>query len=161
MAEVKPATKTVKLYVGGDLDLVDEYDQLQAAAANPTSLAGPDTARLDEIRQELQAATMVFRFRALGRRRMQKLLDDNPPRKDKPRDQLHGFNEETATDALIRKCLIEPDLSDQAITDLLEDQLTDGQYEQLSDTVWALNRRAVDVPFSWNGSSSPRSSAAG
>lgn len=161
MTEVKRATRTVRLYVGGDLDLVDEYNRLQEEAADPTSLAGADTARLDEVRALLAADEMPFRFQALGRRSLRKLLDDNPPRKDKPRDQVIGFNEDAATAALIRKCLLDPDLPEAALTELLDEDLTDGQYEKLSDAVWVLNRRTVDVPFSSTASTSPRNSAGG
>lgn len=161
MTEVKRATRTVTLYVGGDLDLVDEYNRLQEQAANPTSLGGADTTRLDEVRAELAAGTMTFRLQALGRRSLQKLLDGHPPRKDKNRDQLLGFNEDTATAALLRKCLVEPDLSDDKLTELLDEDLTDGQYEALSDAGWALNRRSVDVPLSWTASTPPRNSSGG
>lgn len=161
MTEVKRATRTVTLYVGGDLDLVDEYNRLAEEAANPTSLAGADTTRLEEVRAQIAEGMMTFRFQALGRRSLQKLLDAHPPRKDKQQDQLLGFNEDTATDALIRKCLVEPDLSEAALTELLEEDLTDGQYEKLSATAWALNRRSADVPLSLTASTPPRSSSGG
>jgi hypothetical protein len=152
MAEVKPATRTVRLYVGGDWDLVAEYNRLQAEQVNPTSLAGTDTTRLEEIRQEILADTMAFKFKGLGHRSLRKLKDEHPPRQGKPRDQINGFNEDAATDALIRKCLVEPDLSDTTLTELLDEQLTDGQYEELSTAVWQINHRAVDIPFLLNGS---------
>jgi hypothetical protein len=152
MAEVKPATRTVRLYVGGDWDLVAEYNRLLAEQVNPTSLAGTDTTRLEEIRQEILADTMAFKFRSLGHRSLRKLKDEHPPRQGKPRDQINGFNEDAATDSLIRKCLVEPDLSDAALTELLDEQLTDGQYEELSQAVWQINHRAVDIPFLLNGS---------
>jgi hypothetical protein len=160
-SKVKPATRSVTVYVGGDWDLLDEYRRLQAEAERPTSLAGADRSRLAEIEAEVRADSVTFRFRALGRRALQKLIDDNPPRSGKSRDQMLGFNEDTATSVLIRKCLVEPELSDQAVTELIEDELTDGQYEQLSNAVWALNRRSADVPFSLTGSGSIPSSAAG
>lgn len=148
--QAKPATRSVTLYLGGDLDLLDEYRRL--SGESPISLAGKDRGRLDEIETQVRADSMTFRFRALGRRAMQKLMDAHPPREGKPRDQRYGFNEDTATDELLRRCLVEPALSDDAVNDLLEDQLTEGQYEQLSATVWALNRRTADVPFSLTGS---------
>jgi hypothetical protein len=160
-SKVKPATRSVTLYVGGDWDLLDEYRRLQQEAAAPSSLAGSDRSRLDEIEAQVRADSIKFRFKALGRRALQKLTDAHPPRKDKPRDQLHGFDEDAATAALIRKCLVEPELSDEAVTELIEDELTDGQYEQLSNTVWALNRRTADIPFSLTGSAPTPSSAAG
>jgi hypothetical protein len=160
-SQVKQSTRTVKLYVGGDWDLVDEYNRIQVAKANPDSLAGYDRTREEEIKAELAAGTMVFKFKGLGHRSLQKLKDEHPPRPGKPRDQANGYNEDTATDALLRKCLLEPDLSDAALTELFEEQLTDGQYEQLALAVWQLNHRAVDIPFSLNGSTGPPTSEPG
>jgi hypothetical protein len=159
MADVKRATRTVKLYVGGDWDLVDEYNRLEAEASNPTSLAGVDRTQLDELGARIAADTMAFQFRALGRRSLQKLKDEHPPRKDKPREVgTLGFNEDTATAELIRRCLVEPELSDAALTELLEEDLTDGQYEKLSGAVWQLNHRSVDIPLSLTASTLPRTS---
>ena len=159
--EVKRATRTVKLYVGGDWDLVEEFNRLEAQKANPTSLAGTDRTRLDELGRQILAGTMTVKLRALGKRSLQKLLDRHPPREDKPRDKLNGFNEDSATDELLRKCIVEPDLSDAALTELLEEDLTDGQYEDLSQAVWQLNRRSVDIPLSLTASTNHRTSAAG
>ena len=153
--QVKPATRTVKLYVGGNWDLVDEYNRLLAAQANPTSLAGTDKARLEEIRRQILDDTMVFKFRSLGHRSLQKLKDEHPPRQGKNRDQVLGFNEDTATDALIHKCIVEPEMSGAALTELLEEDFSDGQYEELSTAVWQINNRTVDIPFSLNGSTGP------
>lgn len=155
--QVRPATKTVKLYVGGDWDLVDEYQRLQAEAQNPTSLAGSDRTRLEKIEATFAADMMAFKFQSLGRRRMQKLIDEHPPRPNKKRDEFLGFNEDAATDALIRKCLVEPDLSEADLTELLEEQLSDGQYQTLAEAVFAINRRTADVPLSLPGSTNHRS----
>jgi hypothetical protein len=155
---VKKATRTVWLYVGGDWDLVDEYNRLEAAAANPTSLAGSDRTRLDELGTQIAADTMAFKFVGLGSRSLQKLTDRHPAREGKV-DLLgrpENFNEDTATDELIRKCLVEPDLSDAALTELLEEDLTDGQFQKLVSAVWQLNRRAIDIPLSLTASTNHR-----
>lgn len=157
MDRVKKATRTVDLYVGGDWDLVAEFNRLEAAKANPTSLAGVDRTRLDEIASQIRDDTMSFRFEALGRRSLQKLLDGHPPREGKNRDQVYGFNEDTATAELIRRCLKDPDLPEKELDELLDEDLTEGQYEKLSDAVWSINRRSVDIPLSLTASTSPRS----
>lgn len=159
-AEVRKATRTVRLYVGGDWDAVDEFNQLEARKANPTSLAGmstEDRERLDELAAQIRADTMTFKVRALGRRSFQKLLDEHPPREGKLRDQGLGFNEDAATAALIRRCLIEPDLAEKALDELLDEDLVDGQYQELSDAVWAINRRSVQIPLSLTASTPHRS----
>jgi hypothetical protein len=155
---VKRATRTVRLYVGGDWDLVEEYNRLEGQAANPTSMAGADRTRLDELAAQLAADTMAFRFEALGRRSLRKLLDEHPPRDGKQRDQILGFDEDAATAAVIRRCLKEPDLAEKALDELLDEDLTDGQYERLSDAVWAINRRIIDLPLSLTASTPPRTS---
>jgi hypothetical protein len=153
--QVKKATRTVTLYVGGDWDLVEEYNRLDQESAK--TLAGKDRIRLDELAAQIREDTMAFRFEALGRRSLQKLLDEHPPREGKNQDQILGFNEDTATGALIRRCLKDPDLPDKDLDELLDEDLSDGQYEQLSNTVWAINRRSIDVPLSLTASTSPRS----
>ena len=157
MDRVKKATRTVTLYVGGDWDLVEEYHRLEADKLKPTSLAGPDRGRLDELAAAITAGTMAFRFEALGKRSLRKLLDEHPPRDDKDRDKILGFNEDTATAALLRRCLKDPDLPDKDLDELLDEDLTDGQYEELSDAVWAINRRTISVPLSLTASTARRS----
>jgi hypothetical protein len=152
---VKRATRTVKLYVGGDWDLVAEFNRLEGESAR--TLAGKDRARLEELGKQIAADTMSFRFEALGRRSLRKLLDEHPPREGKLRDQSLGFNEDTATAELVRRCLKDPDLSEKALDELLDEDLSDGQYEELSAAVWSINRRSIDIPLSLTASTSHRS----
>lgn len=153
--QVRKATRTVQLYVGGDWDLVDEYNRLDQQAAK--TLAGKDRTRLDELAAQIAEDTMSFRFEALGRRKLRELLDKHPPREGKTRDQMLGFNEDTATAELVRRCLKDPDLLATELDELLDDDLTDGQYEELSTIVWAINRRTIDLPLSLTASTSHRS----
>jgi hypothetical protein len=153
--QVKKATRTVQLYVGGDWDLVDEYNRLDQDAAK--TLAGKDRSRLDELAARIAEDTMSFRFEALGRRSLQKLIDEHPPRDGKPRDQMLGFNEDTATAELVRRCLKDPDLPPKDLDELLDEDLSDGQYEKLSDAVWSINRRSIDIPLSLTASTNHRS----
>jgi hypothetical protein len=64
--QVKKATRTVQLYVGGDWDLVEQYNRLDQEAAK--TLAGKDRTRLDELAARIAEDTMSFRFEALVRR---------------------------------------------------------------------------------------------
>jgi hypothetical protein len=154
--QVKKATRVVQLYVGGDWDLVDEYNRLDGTAAK--TLAGKDRSRLDELAAQIAEDTMSFRFEALGRRSLQKLLDEHPPREGKPRDQMLGFAEDTATAELVRRCLKDPDLPPKDLDELLDEELSDGQYEKLSDAVWSINRRSIDIPLSLTASTNHRTS---
>jgi hypothetical protein len=157
--QVKKATRVVQLYVGGDWDLVDEYNRLDAERQNPKTMAGTDRTRLDELAVAIAEDTMSFRFEALGRRSLQKLLDEHPPREGKVNvfGQPENFNEDTATAELIRRCLKDPDLPPKDLDELLDEELSDGQYERLSDAVWSINRRSIDVPLSLTASTNRRS----
>jgi hypothetical protein len=106
---------------------------------------------------QIAEETMSFRFEALGRRSLQKLIDEHPPRDGKLRDQGLGFNEDTATAELIRRCLKDPDLPPKDLDELLDEELSDGQYEKLSTAVWSINRRSIDIPLSLTASTNRRS----
>lgn len=153
-------------------DLVAEYEQLvemrdAAKQAGATSMAGPDTAGIDEqiadVQKRMAAATVTLRLRALGRRRWRELRDEHPPRKDDegnvlPADIL-GVNYESFFNALLRESIVEPTLDDETLDLLLDERLTDRQWNDLTDVAWNLNEARISVPFSPAASPSRRSTA--
>lgn len=157
--------RTVPVCLAGDL--VAEHEHLQrqlSGAIVEDSLASPATAiqaQLRDLVEQMAEHTVEFRFRALPRRRFRDLMAAHPPRKDGDgnpvgRDSL-GVHYESFFDALIRECLVEPKLDEADLTLLLDERLTDAQYEQLTDVVWLLNRAPVSIPFSPAASPSPTS----
>ena len=154
-----------------DPDLVAEYEQLvemrdAAKAAGASSLAGGNTADIDAqfaaLREQMDAATVVLRLRALGRRRWRELREEHPPRKDDdgnviPQDVL-GVNYDAFFDALVRESLVEPQLDDDTLTLLIEERLTDRQWNDLTDVAWALNEARINIPFSFAASQSRKTS---
>lgn len=158
--------RTVAVCLAGDL--VAQYEDLQRrlpTAAAEDSLASPAVAvraQLRELQAQMAGHTVTFRLRALPRRQFRELMAAHPPRRDEQgqRDQQDylGVNHDTFFDALIRQSLVEPVLDEQTLTLLLEQRLTDRQYEDLTDAVWLVNRSKVDVPFSPAASPSPTSS---
>jgi hypothetical protein len=82
---------------------------------------------VDESRAELDAATMWFRLRALGRSAFARLLAEHPPTETEvARAQAAGrpgpqFASSLAP-ALIHACMVEPDLSRADIDALYEDE---------------------------------------
>jgi hypothetical protein len=69
-----------------------------------------------------------------------------PPRDGRDRDKQMGVNEDEFIAALLRECLVEPELDEQDWA-VLEDTLTYAQYNELGTTAWFINQEAVNVPF--------------
>jgi hypothetical protein len=159
----RPET-TVTLHL--DTGLVEEFEQteklLEAEQAKPTnSLEGNPEARrlaerLDELGEQMQASRLEFRLRALSPRRWVALREEHPPRRGDdgeilPRDRhLGGVNLDDFSEALLRLCVISPELDDDDWAALLGDDgvLTDGQYNMLASAAIRLNESDVDIPFS-------------
>lgn len=103
--------------------------------------------QIDAIRAEMLEATMVFQLRALPRRKFRALQAEFPPRDGNAIDNLNGVNIEDAAEAMVRRCLIDPELDD-ADWAALDELLSDGQFNQLAAAAWAINSKDVEVPFS-------------
>ncbi len=162
LAEARLPERTVPICLRGDL--VAEYEELdrQLEEANrraADSLAGNGAGelldRIEALQEEMRAATVTFRVRALPKPAWRALLAAQPPRHDdddKPNqeDAAIGVNMETFWDAIARACLIEPVIDDEtgAMMAGPEGRLTDRQIGQLADAAWAVNRGDVSVPFS-------------
>jgi hypothetical protein len=95
--------------------------------------------------------TVTFRLRALPRRKFTALQAEYPPRADNAGDVLAGTNVEAMTEALVRRCLVEPELDDED-WQILDDTMSDGQWGLLTNAAWAINARDVTVPFSQTAS---------
>lgn len=154
-------TTTVPVCMHADLTAEHEEleRQLQAALTKPRdSLAAGGNAteiseRIKALEEQMREHTVVFKFQALRRPDFKKLIAEHPPRREpdgtlNERDKHLLFNVDTIFAALIRACCIEPDLSDEVWALLLDEKLTDRQFDQLSDAAWYLNRGEVDVPLS-------------
>lgn len=138
-------------------DLAAEVEELNRRLAElkerPTDrlVGNPEARRIAEqieaLRAEMAEATVKFRLRALPHREYAKLEAQHPPRKDDDRDTTVGFNLETFPEPLIRACLVEPQLDDDAWQHLI-DSLTFHQWDALFTAALMLNRREVSIPFS-------------
>lgn len=154
-------TKSVTVCMHADLQAEHEdlERQLQEALTAPRdSLAAGGNAkeiseRMQALEEQMREHTVDFRFRALPRPKWKALLAEHPPRKAEDggideRDKYIGVNTETFFEAMIRACCTEPALSEDVWRILLDERLTDRQFDTLSNAGWALNRSDVDVPFS-------------
>ena len=154
-------------------DLVAEYEQLvqmrdAAKEAGAGSLAGGNTAEYDEqiadVQQRMQESTVVLRLRALGRLQWKALKDEHPARKNddgtaRPEDMFLRVNTETFFDPLVRKSIVSPVLDDETLGVLIDEKLTDGQWDELTTVVWNLNEAKISVPLSSAASPSRKSTA--
>jgi hypothetical protein len=154
-------------------DLVAEYEQLvgmrdAAKEAGAGSLAGGATTELDEqiadVQQRMEASTVVLRLRALGRLRWKALKDEHPPRRDAEGkhdlgDLRLGVNRDTFFDPFIRETIVDPVLDEETLTLLIEQRLTDGQWDDLTTTAWNMNEAKISVPLSSAASPNRRSTS--
>jgi hypothetical protein len=171
LAEAKLPERTVEICLRGDLVADHETAERQLEQADKQgsdSLAGSGAGeiadRLEALEQEMREHTYEFRLRALPKPAWRKLCGEHPPRRGEDNetvepDRYVGINAETFYEAMIRSCLVDPELDDESWAQLSE-ALTDRQFEDLSDAAWAVNRREVDIPFSRAASRMKRDSAA-
>lgn len=181
----KLPTETVRICV--DPDLVLDYERIlerQESARSEAvrdltdapSMATPNggagavpgaefDADLAALRTEMDGRTVELTFQALPRPVFRRLVDGHPPRKDDEGKLTHpgldslGFNYETFMRALVSVSLVEPKLDEADLNLLIDERLTDGQWESLASLVYNLNRARVDVPFSQAASQKTRRSA--
>lgn len=159
LANAKLPEEIVKVCLRADLAAEHEQldEQLAKLLDNPPAKLGGDgrgelRQRIEALEAEMTAATYPFRLRGLSRRAWEKFKIAYPPRTEPDGsfnrgDLLLGANGETVWEPLIRRCIVDPVLSDAQWEDLLE-KITDKQFDDLAGAAWKLCRRDVDVPFS-------------
>jgi hypothetical protein len=154
LAGAKLPERTVPLCMRGDL--VAEFEDLErklaaAQAADDGTLAGNTAAR--EIAEQIEALLVlmreherIFRLRAIDAKAYSNLIAEHPPT-DEQRQQGQDTNWDTYPAALIAACAIDPKMTvEQA--EQLSVTIAYSQWDALFSAAYALNRRAVDVPFS-------------
>jgi hypothetical protein len=160
---------TVSVCLAGDLvgeweALAEQLNDAPAADSLSGTGGGPIREQMNELRGQMLEATVEFKFTALPRRQFRELKAAHPPRRDAdgkltdPRDGL-GINYDSFMDALVRAAIVEPKLDEETLTMLLDERLTDRQYEELTDVAWNLNRATVSVPFLPAASANPTSTS--
>lgn len=161
LGDAKRPERSVPVCLRGDLaaDFEQaERDLEQAQKAAGESLAGGGVSeivdRLDALADQMREHTYDFRLRAMSRPDFRALVAAHPPRRDPEtnepheRDKYVGVDTDAFYDALIRASVVDPELDEAEWKDLLEEKLTDSQFDALSSAAWFLNRGDIDVPFS-------------
>ena len=134
-----------------------ENDLISAKAAvldgrrmNP--VGGHNTAEIQELAEEVQRLEQEidekspwFRFRAIDSDKFEALAAEHPPREDNRLDLMRGYDYESLSKALVRKCLIDPVFSDEGWAKLRA-ACPIGEWSALRDAVMELNGQKVIVP---------------
>lgn len=159
LAAAKLPEKTVPICLRGDLQA--EFEELERQLSEAEKKAGDSLAgsgaraiaqKIEALREQMLEHTVEFRLRAMPRPKWKAFVAEHPPRKAEDgsvdeRDKWMGINTDTFFDVLVRASIVDPQLDDDDWA-TLDANLTDRQFDQLSDAAWGLNRREVDVPFS-------------
>lgn len=163
LGEIKPPERVYQLCVRPDLRAEWEQAEAELARVNAEaadSLASTSSAakaaarRVRDLEDQMAAATVPLRLRALPYRELRALYEAHPPREDKDETSWNG---DTFPVALLAACAIDPTMTfEQA--DQLVDRLTNGQWEDLFGLCWAMNKSTDDVPKSHAASALLRTS---
>jgi hypothetical protein len=160
---------TVELCLAGDLQAEWEMLERQRLAVQRSTAdsleggAGQDIAqRQDALRDRMAAAMVTARLRAMPRAEHTRLLAAHPPRRDAdgqlfPTD-VRNYNAETYFPALIRASWVEPALDADTLTHLLDEVLSQGQFDELAAAALTVNRAGVRLPNSRAASTTTPSS---
>lgn len=166
LADARRPERTVALCLRGDLQAeVEELErQLEEAAEAPgDKLSDGGAARalaeqIEAMRTEMKGSTVTFRLRALSRKAFADLVAKHPPAAGDEKGQSLGYDADSFFPALVAASAVEPELTGAQWDALLDDTLTSRQFGDLADAAMALNRRPVDVPFSFAASRTLRAS---
>lgn len=155
LGKAKPPERSVPLCLAGDL--AGQYDelehQLRDASTVALSLGEPAEAtkiarQMAALREQMVAAQVVFRLRALGDKPWRALRDAAP-------DEAKTEEEQATYDdryhdwvcKLVAATVYDPVMNPEQ-ADLLASAVGGGQWKQLADTAWELNAARRDIPFS-------------
>jgi hypothetical protein len=157
----------VEIVLRGDLaveheQLTRELEDIKSRPA--TSLAGsgagPIEERLFQLATEMRESVLAFTLRALPRSKRpgdrrpswRELREQYPPREKNGEvlreDIMAGFvNAAEFPEPLVKASVVDPELTDADWAELMP-SITDGQFDELVNAAWSLNRGKVDIPFS-------------
>lgn len=148
---------TVEVRIVRRADLIATHQKLDAKLATARAAASDDlwspevaalTRQIRELETEIEASEAVFHFRAVSKRQWQDLIRAHPPTKA----QLEAepgidFNPETFPPAAIVACAIDPTLSTEQVSRLL-DTVSFVEYQKLWKGVLEANLGVAVSPKS-------------
>lgn len=167
IGQVRRPEKTVPICLAGDLqaefedlerDLAVARDQpaegTLAGGANP--MATQIAQQIMELRERMREHTTVFRFRGLPRKEYSDLVAKCPPTEEQKR-QGSDVDWDVFPVRLVAACCVSHEMDEEAAGQLA-DALTQAQWDSLYAASFSVNKRDVDVPFSYAASAILQSS---
>lgn len=137
-------------------DLYAEWEQhgrdieIARAGADPNmggaAVVEEIEARRAEVAERMKAATLPIRLRAIPKSELDAIVVKYPPREDNKRDGIHGYNVDSVDGETVRKCIVDPPMSDERWAKL-SSKLTFAQLRELVAACDAMHYQPVDVPF--------------
>lgn len=103
-------------------------------------------AAYDEATDEAAERAVEVRLSAIGSRRFRELLAQHPAREDDDIDAEYGVNMETFPRALLAfrdgetRTIVDPDVSEADLGEFLDDECSDGDFEELWVLAFWLNK---------------------
>lgn len=168
IASARRPETTVPLCMRGDLQAVWEqldrdFDAADKSITEDVTKGGSSVQavkiakQMEEIEREMRDSTVIFTLRGLSRSQWQALVAAHPPIEGVDEGEV---NEEGFVTAMIAECCVNPSMTvDQAAR--LQEQVTDGQWQELATASWQLNKTMIGVPYSLAASTRLAISAAG
>ncbi|MGH3375981.1 MAG: hypothetical protein ACRDP6_14680 [Actinoallomurus sp.] len=159
LADAKLPTRSVPICLRGDLiaewqDLERQFKQANQVADEDTLASKNSTEALqlaqqmEDLEEQMRAATRMFRLQGLLGSDWRKLLKAHPPREGDEQDAQVEFNRETFGIAALAACSVMPKMTVAQAAKLVDGPLTDGQWNTLFGSIWQMHATAVDIPFS-------------
>lgn len=149
----KPLVKRERICMDGTL--VDEFQQVlaeheRARQRDENSNDAPEApallARLEELRDKIEAAQVEFVFQSMGRTAWRQLVTEHPPTKAQQDKQFADFNLDTFPVAAMAVCCVEPEGATVEGFEELAKTLNQGQWDLLWATCHQANMGEGAVP---------------
>jgi len=137
---------TEKVSICFDTDLAEAY-QVETSKARGGRLSDSTDAIEKKYKTKIKNASVEFTFQALSRSEWRKLRLEHAPRDGVKDDSATGVNVDTFFNALIEQSCISPSLSSEEWSTLLDDTLSQAQWDKLAYAAQRLNTFTSDVPF--------------
>jgi hypothetical protein len=155
IASAKRPETTVPLCMRGDLQAVWEqldrdFDTADKEITDEVTNGGSPVRavkiakQMEELEREMRDSIVVFTLRGLPRTRWKELAEAHPPIEGVDEGEV---NEEGFVTEMISECCVKPAMTVEQAS-RLQDQLTDGQWQELATASWQLNKSMISVPYS-------------
>lgn len=166
MSKITITRATANVELVTNLDLLADHEAATNELERAQKTESPDrlnssasvraaAKRVEHIENEMESSIIVFKLRALARKRWVELVDAHPAREDDDMDQRFGFNadelfNEALPESIVAVTTKSGDTVDWSPEDWEEisEEISDAQYAEFVGAVFRLNQRESEIPFS-------------